>query len=518
MLHRENQGDQEWTGVHVTHRTTVSEIINVDNVGPGGVLLSGWDMFRYAGESLDLLIRQARDAGQRILPIGAGWALSKINITDGWLVNTKLLNGCYDIVDQYFHDAYPADKRRNVVLAQAGMQIAELNAYLELIPQKDADRRALQAAGIGNGQTVAGSVSGNTHGAQITFGAMPDFVAGLHLATGTGQTLWIERASRPVLNDKFVAKIGARLIRDDDIFNAAVVSFGTFGIIAAVAVETAPIYQLTFPPIVDISYADLKAKLSGFAHAPPADLYHYEFIFDPFSRSKMAMEASAPRVPYQPGIPTPKPRWIVRDKKGYAPGINILRVVGLFRALIPTSIITGLEFKQYRKVALLDRVRGSPGQIYTSSIYYLEGYIESAYAVSVADAPATIDISSEVSQAMHLPSVNQVRLCRASAGTLAFTQHEPISAVFELGMIKDERFPEFERRLDEAFRAAGIRYTMHWSKNSGIDPAKLEYMYGAAKIASWKAARRAVFGNDPTLMKLFETDAMLEAGLGAAHP
>ena len=84
-----------------------------------------------------------------------------------------------------------------------------------------------------------------------------------------------------MLNKAFVAKIGAQLIRDDDIFTAAVVSFGAFGIIAAVAVETAPIFQLEFPPIADISYADLKAKLSAFADAPPQDLYHYEFIFDP---------------------------------------------------------------------------------------------------------------------------------------------------------------------------------------------------------------------------------------------
>ena len=142
------------------------------------------------------------------------------------------------------------------------MQIAELSAYLELVPREDADRRAIKAAGIGNGQTIAGSVSGNTHGAQITFGAMPDFVAGLHIATGSGRTLWIERASRPVFNEEFAAKIDAELIRDDDIFNAAVVSFGTFGVVLAMAVETAPIYQLEFPPIADIKHDDLKAKLS----------------------------------------------------------------------------------------------------------------------------------------------------------------------------------------------------------------------------------------------------------------
>lgn len=511
MVHRDDPGPKEWSGVHVTHRTTVAELFDVDNVGPDGSLLSGFEMFRYAGESLDALIREARDAGARILPIGSGWALSRINITDGWLVNTKLLNGCYEVGERYFDDAYPAAERGNVVVAQAGMQIAELNAYLELVPRDDSARRALKAAGIGNGQTVAGSVSGNTHGAQISFGAMPDWVAGLHVATGSGRTLWIERASRPVLNEQFAARLDADLIRDDDIFNAALVSFGTFGIILALAVETAPIYQLDFGPINEIRHSDLKAKLHGFADALPEDLYHYEFIFDP--HSEIALEASAPKVPYVPGIPTPKPRWIVRDKNGYAPGVNILRLVGLVRWVVPPRIITGLQMKEYRKIALLNAVRGSPGQIYTSSIYYLEGYIESAYAVAVRDAPATIDISSEVARQLRLPSISQVRLCGATRATLGFTSHEPISAVFEFGMIHDERFPEFERRLDAAFRAAGIRYTMHWSKNSGIDPAKLEYMYGGARIARWKAARRAVFGNDASLMKTFESDAMAEAGL-----
>jgi FAD/FMN-containing dehydrogenase len=512
VIHWDDRGAQSWTGVHVTHRTTVAELIDVDNVGPQGGLLAGFDMFRHAGDSLDELIRKAREAGKRVLAIGSGWALSKINITDGWLVNTKLLNGCYDIGDRYFDAAYPAANRPNVVLAQAGMQIAELNAYLELVPQEVSKKRALKAAGIGNGQTIAGAVSGNTHGSQINFGAMPDFVVGLHIATGSGRTLWIEKASKPVLNEDFATKLGADLIRDDDIFNAAVVSFGTFGIIAAVAVETEPIYQIDFPAIGDISHDDLKAKLLEFAAADPEDLFHYEFIFDPHSRKQVAMEAGAPRVPFEPGHPTPKPRWIVRDKNGYAPGIHILRVLGLFRFL-PPRIVTGIQFKQYRRLALLNKVRGTPGQLYTSSIYYLEGYTESAFGVSVRDMPAMIDISSEVTKEMRLPSISQVRLVHRSEATLGFTQHEPKTAVVEFGLIQDERFPEFEGRMDAALRDAGIRYTMHWSKNSGIDPEKLEYMYGAERIASWKAARRAVFGDDETLMEMFETDAMVSAGL-----
>jgi len=131
----------------------------------------------------------------------------------------------------------------------------------------------------------------------------------------------------------------------------------------------------------------------------------------------------------------------------------------------------------------------------------------------VKDAPETIDICSEVAREMRLPSISQVRLVHRSQATLGFTQHDPKTAVFEVGLLNDDKFPEFEARMDAALREAGIRYTMHWSKNSGIDPEKLDYMYGAKKIASWKAARRAVFGDDATLMKMFETDAMVRAGL-----
>ena len=108
MIHADDRGPQAWNGVHVTHQTTVAQLVDVDNVGPEGTLLAGFEMFRHAGESLDQLIRDARDGGQRVLAIGSGWALSKINITDGWLVNTKLLNGCYDIGERYFDAAYPA--------------------------------------------------------------------------------------------------------------------------------------------------------------------------------------------------------------------------------------------------------------------------------------------------------------------------------------------------------------------------------------------------------------------------
>ena len=44
MIHWDDRGPQSWNGVHVTHRTTVAELIDVDNVGPQGTLLAGFDL------------------------------------------------------------------------------------------------------------------------------------------------------------------------------------------------------------------------------------------------------------------------------------------------------------------------------------------------------------------------------------------------------------------------------------------------------------------------------------------
>ena len=43
MIHRDDPGPQEWNGVHVTHRTTVAALFDVDNVGPDGALLTGFE-------------------------------------------------------------------------------------------------------------------------------------------------------------------------------------------------------------------------------------------------------------------------------------------------------------------------------------------------------------------------------------------------------------------------------------------------------------------------------------------
>ena len=508
-------GPRTWDNVHFTKQARLADLIDVDNSSAAGTQPTGFAVLKQTADTFESLIADARQQGIRMRGLGSGWALTDIACTDGWLINTKLLNGCFDLTDQYFDPSYPSARRQLVALAQCGMSIGELNVYLER-GQHSPIRRAMRTSGIGAGQTVAGAFSGNTHGAAVQFGSTPDIVVGIHLVTGTGQPLWIERESYPVLNELFVSRLGARLLRSDEVFDAAVVSFGAFGLIAAVAIESEPIYQLIFPPVERIGYGALATRLAELARLDrftPSEPYHYEFVFNPYDKDGVALATSAVMVEYEEGHPAPEPMWIVRNEKGFALGARTARIF-LDAPLIRSEWKSAIEFTQYERRAILGDIRATPGQLFTATITYLEGYNESALGISINDAPAVIEIASDVIRRLDMPCICQVRLVHPSRGLLAFTGVPPKTAVFEWGISNDDRYPVLERTILQELEAAGISYTLHWSKNSGIDPATLDRMYGTERVNCWRAAREQVFGRDKTLMRIFDNEQLVGAGLG----
>lgn len=504
-------GAQTWRNVHVTQQAQLDDLIDLDNSAADGSTPAGFARLVQVASAFDALLQEARQRGRKVRALGAGWALTDIAVTPGWLMNTKLLNGCFEFTDRYFDDQYPLAQRPYVLLAQCGISMGELNVYLEVTAPTGL-RRALKTAGIGAGQTIAGAISGNTHGSAINFGATPDFVVGLQLVTGSGRSLWIERTSHPVLNDEFVGRLGAERIRDDDVFNAALVSFGAFGIITAVAIETDPLYQLQFAPVRDVPHDALKQKLNHFNCNDPPGLYHYEFVFDPHTHNGPAMEAVATRVAAEPEHPGIKPVWIVRTDQGFSLGDKASTVFFGLPLLTPAQK-TAIQFKQYRQRCLLSDVTGTPGQLFTATITYFEGYTESAVGVSLDNAAAMMEISTDVIRHMQLPAMSQVRVVHPSPALLSFTHLGPKTVIFEFGLANDPTFAQFERHLTDALTAAGVVYTFHWSKNSGITPQRLDAMYGPTRVAKWRAARQRVFHDDRALMQVFENEHLVRSGL-----
>jgi hypothetical protein len=319
-----------------------------------------------------------------------------------------------------------------------------------------------------------------------------------------------------VLNDDFVDRLGAELLRDDEVFNSALVSFGSFGIIAAVAIETEAIYHLDFRPVEEVPYSAIKDDMAGLAALTKDDSagpHHYEFVFDPYNKRQVALRALANKVPFDHDRPSPTPVWIVRERSGYALGDRSLRML-LDVPLVPAKWKTALQYRLYRKRAILGDVRATPGQLFTATISYFEGFTESALAVSIDDVPKMLDVAGRVIPDMGVAAMSQVRIVHPTEATLGFTSHSPKSVVFEFGLSSNRKsFAHFESTMTAALDGAGVRYTFHWSKNSGLDATEVRQMYGEDRVNRWRAARDRVFNHDDALKRVFTNRHLERAGL-----
>lgn len=503
------RGSKEWKNIHATFEVDLEEMIDANNAAPQG-RIAGLEYLKQAASDIDELIQEAKVKEKRIRALGSAWALTDIHLTDHWMINTKLLNQIFILSDKNFVDSFPVEKQPYIVLTQCGVSVAELNKRLET--NTDGIKRSLKTAGIGAGQTIVGSVSGNTHGAAVNFGAMPDFVVGIQLVNGTGQSIWIEKASNPVMNDRFISKLEANLIRDDDIFNSALVSFGAFGVITAFAIETEPIYHIKFPPMQDISFENLKHKLNNMDYNDPPNLHHFEFIFNPYDEEEKATLVIGTKEDYIPNHEGPDPLWIITDAHGYAPGDKTPPAL-LNLPLISAAFKADFQYKEYKKNSILSDVRGSSGQLYTATITYLEGYSESAIAISINDAARAMEIIIDVIKTSNLPSICQARVVKSSEAMLGFTHLESRSVIFEFALVNDTNFAKFEDKLVTGLKNEGINYSFHWSKNSGISKERLFEMYGVDRVLKWKQARNTLFNDDRALMAVFDNEHLKRAEL-----
>lgn len=138
-----------------------------------------------------------------------------------------------------------------LVHVSAGAKIDDVNRYLakEDEPNAAREKRALPMMGAFSGQSFVGAMSTSTHGTGISHEPLPGMVVSVDLMTivegeeGHKVVLWrIEPTEGGPTTDLFPH---AQLIRDDDLFDAVRVSFGTMGIITSVIVKTEPAFHLT---------------------------------------------------------------------------------------------------------------------------------------------------------------------------------------------------------------------------------------------------------------------------------
>lgn len=156
---------------------------------------------------------------------------------------------------------------------------------------------AMATLGGAGGQTIVGAFSTGTHGGDVDFSPIADCVQAIHLVGPQGSLpavpqYWLERPLEGpgvqtvtnVVDDDLLAALypGITVLRDPDIFNAAIVAAGRFGIIYSVVLRVVRQYALTATASEDV-WSTVKLWLPN----PNAPQYYHRFVqvvVNPYSR------------------------------------------------------------------------------------------------------------------------------------------------------------------------------------------------------------------------------------------
>ncbi len=462
--------------------------------------------------ALKKIIGEADAAGVRLRCIGGAWSLSEVVKTDGWLINTRALNLYTPLGSSHVDDRYEATRNyRFLVYAQCGISVQELNKALANVSM------ALKTSGASNGQTIAGAVATGTHGSAYQFGSMTEYIVGIHLITGPGpdDNVWLERESYPVVTEKFMNVMGTRHIPSDELFNAALVSFGSCGIVHGVLIEAEPIYLLEakrkrFPLDAVLRKAmrtlDFTQLLPGAANP-----CHFEVNFNPHD---LAPDTTA-KGPYVTTMYRRECPLTYRETPltsgQLAAGNSLLSVMGKLTEHLDEGSVAALVNLLFKfNFNEFDQKLGTPGETFPTTD--LEGKAMSMeLGVALEDAEKVLNILLNAKPEVNVyAGVFSFRYVKRSSALLGFTRFDTTCTV-EFNAAHNDRTLAYYRRVWDDLQKQNIPYTLHWGQMGNYSPGHVLAMYGPQVIQDWKKARAKLLS--PAMQKVFSSPFLEQCGL-----
>jgi hypothetical protein len=458
------------------------------------------------------MIAQAVQDGKSLRAQGSSWSLSKVAVTEHRLINTKPLRIGFAIPESQKSSDYAGD-REKLRFIECGYSIAEINNILF------EDNLSLKASGSNNGQTLPGAVSTGTHGSAFRFGATPDFVVGIHLITGPSKHVYLERASYPVVKANFAERLGAELIRDDTLFNAALVSLGSFGIIHGMMIEARDLFLLhafrsfvSFGPALKKAISTLDFSDLDLHNKEAAKLYHFQVTFNP-NEGTPPTEAAVYLMFEAPWIQnyTP-PAW---DDASAGPGADGLGIMGELFEHLPSSLgaaVKPILNTQVKNLLAPYDLKGTIRDLFRGEITQGRVFASGAgMPLSRTLEALSIAFDTYANFGAVIPVLLTIRFVKRTKALLGFTKFEP-TCVLEVDGLNIERTHEYANLVWNKFEQAGIPFTMHWGKfNAYLSRARLEEMYGE-NVQKWIDSRDTLLENSQ-VKTVFTNDFLRGVGL-----
>ncbi len=391
------------------------------------------DRYNDAAKEIQRLIQEAHNANHGFRAYGSAWSMNNIASHKDEMHFNGFMNISMPIqaTDCHINSVYdPA----NLFLFECGSTIKECSEVLSK------HGKSLKASGASNGQTIAGCISTGVHGSGLDAGAVQDYVAGLNLIIGPdpNDIIYLEPQSKPALSDAFAQTLNARVIRNDELFHAALVGLGGFGFIHGVVIEAEPLFLLKrYVRAIPKTVAFEMAKTMDFANAPftiPGETdafgkghrpYHFKIFINQYSDDPDCVVEIMYKKPFLEPYPDPFP---VIKQSIYRDLIYLfVKIAENFPKAIPKLV------KALRKTILPKVNEETTGKL--KEIFWDAPYQGPAFACSFGvdhtHGPKAMDLLGKLTRDEGpIPGIFAMRFVKQSQATLAFTKF-PITCVLE---------------------------------------------------------------------------------------
>ncbi|MGI9552628.1 MAG: FAD-binding protein, partial [Aurantibacter sp.] len=438
-----------------------------------GVMPSRLDRYNDAALEIQRLIKETKNQNHGFRAYGSAWSMSNIAHQKDRMHFNAAMNLHLPIATQDLHalSSYNAD---NLFLFQCGNTIKEVSQTLEF------HGKSLKTTGASNGQTIAGCISTGVHGSALGTGSVQDYVVGLNLIIGPdpGDIVYLERHTKPALNDFFAQKLKARIIRNDDLFNAALVGLGAFGFIHGVVIEAQNLFllkryvrkidkklALKLADTMDFKNSTFKIQGETDANGKGKTPYHFKVFINQYKDDGKYIVECMYKKPYVQQYPDPFP---VIKQSVYRDLINvIIRISEQFPSAIPLFI------QSLQKTILPNVNETTTGTL--AETFWDAPYQGPAFAISFGvdhkNSSKAYKVLSDVTKNDGpIPGIFAMRFIKKSQATLSFAKF-PITCMIEVdGVLWSGgniiSLKDVSKRMIEELKANNIPFTIHWGKNS----------------------------------------------------
>lgn len=465
------------------------------------------------------LLAECKAEGQRFRAYGSRWSLNDIAFNNARLHDNNSMKLRLEINPNEVHPESPLTNEQ-LVFVQCGTKINQLTNWLEK------RGRSLRTSGGSNGQSIAGVISTGVHGGAMKRQGMSDYVKGMHLIIGPDpkDRVYLERSSQKIMKDDYASTLNSRLIRDDDLFNAALVGLGSFGFIAAVVLEVQKIFYLKryirkikydeaihLLKTLDFKGSTFRIKEETDDNGDPITPYHFKPYINQYTKKCIA------EVLYETNEPPTKPVDFEIEKQLHPDLFRLMqwaldksngKIVKLMTKILQNEVFPNPK-KEYKPVV------GSLGDIFHSVPFQQPGF-SWAIGVDHRQIDKAMEVFIDIFDEIKVPGLTAIKLVQQTDSTLGFTKF-PLTAVIGLDGLQwpDHVTPwkqtDVEREIIRAFSLNNIPFTLHWGKNAAWEyPRLVDMMYGD-KDDEWRKQRSRLL--DPLMADIFSNDFLRRVGL-----